>query len=140
VPRRARALLALAVVLAGCGSATKSRPDDYRRAAALACPGASTGSRTLAGAPSPQRVKREGQVALRAAQALARARPPDDLVVRHREAVRMLQSQAARLSLVLEQMDRGPAPRVVLDAARAGLRAGDRQATASLAAVGVTSC
>jgi hypothetical protein len=137
--RRARALLALTVALPACASA-QSHPGDYRRQAAHACAGATTGAHALAAGGPARRVEREIHAATRAAKALARAHPPEELGEAHREALHTLQGQVARLRLVRDQMERGSEPRVVLDAARAGLRAGDRQATARLAAVGIEPC
>ncbi len=147
--RRAVALaglaLAAAAALSGCGG--EDPPPDYPARAREACAGATTGARALAalgGATGPgmvvARVKRAEKTATRAAKTLDHLTPPDELAERQDEAVRVLLAQATRLRLVREQIRRGSAAHVVLDAARAGLTAGDRQTRSRLAAIGVQAC
>ncbi|HWV85073.1 MAG TPA: hypothetical protein VNZ62_06465 [Capillimicrobium sp.] len=144
--RASRALAATVVVIAAAGCGGDEPASDYAARAARACPGASTGAQGLAalGARTPGEavtiVKRAELTATRAARELIDLTPPDRLAEAHEEAERALLSQAHRLRLVRDQIDRGSAPRVVVAAARAGLTAGDRQTAERLAAIGVRDC
>jgi hypothetical protein len=143
---RASRALATVVVLAAAGCGGDEPTPDYAARAARACPGASTGAQGLAalGARTPEQaiatVKRAERTATRAARTLIDLTPPDRLAEAHEEAERALLSQASRLRLVRDQIDRGSPPQVVVAAARAGLTAGDRQAAERLAAIGVRDC
>lgn len=142
---RGMAALALAgLALTGCGDDEPS--SDYGARVAEACPGTTTGAQALeaigvgSGDGVVARVKRAERTATRAAKALGDATPPQRLDEAHAEAVHVLLGQAGRLRLVRDQIDRGSPPRTVLEAASAGLTAGDRQAASRLAALGVRSC
>ncbi|MBX5442380.1 MAG: hypothetical protein IRZ32_12755 [Solirubrobacteraceae bacterium] len=140
--RAARALAAIVVTLAAGGCGDDGPAPDYAARVHRACPGASTGAQGLqalrAGSPDEAVaiVKRAERTATRAARRLIDTTPPKRLAGAHEEAERALLSQAHRLRLVRDQIDRGSAPRTVVAAARAGLEAGDRQAAQRLAAIG----
>ncbi len=125
--------LALAAAATGCGDAV-SRSDQVTRA----CAGAAAGADALhgSGADIVGRVQAAEQLAAGAAHALPAgdAKNPDDP---ENQAVRALLAQSLRLRLVRSQIERGSAPRVVLQAASRGLTVGDRQTRERLAAVGV---
>jgi hypothetical protein len=137
---------ALATTLTACGSSgSPPAPEAYAAQVARACPGAAAGAQALGGAGgSPQqiiaRVKGAERTATRAAKALDHVQAPAKLVEDQDAVVRSLLAQAIRLRLVREQIAHGSPAGVVIDAARAGLDDGDRQASNRLAAIGVKDC
>jgi hypothetical protein len=130
--------LAIAATLAACGGddGGGGKADLIARA----CAGASSGDAALHGSGHDieARVRDAEDVAADAARALPRGdrNVPADVDA---QAVRALLAQSLRLRLVRSQIARGaPPPQEVLDAAAAGLTAGDRIVRERLAAAGVT--
>lgn len=133
--------LLVAVALGGCGGGRPSAAD-YREQAAEACPATHAGAAALAGRgrDAGGRVAAALETATEAVRALNRAEPPPRLKRRHDIALLALQTEAARLRAVSEQLERGDDPRAVLRAARLGLVTADRASADRLAAVGVRGC
>jgi hypothetical protein len=126
--------LAIAATLAACGGC-----DDSDRTA-RACAGASSGDAALHGPGSDieARVRDAEDAAADAARALPSGDRDDPADV-DAQAVDALLKQSLRLRLVRSQIQREErAPQEVLDAAAAGLTAGDRIVRDRLAAAGVT--
>jgi hypothetical protein len=134
----AGAALALATA-AGCGTQPDALPDKNQDPRAAACAGTTTGAEALEadGTPPAERVDQSMAVATQAARALADDVEPTAPGERHAKAVHALQSQAARLRAVRDQLERGSKPGVVLAAARASLEDGDLQARRRLADAGL---
>ncbi|MCU0306900.1 MAG: hypothetical protein MUE51_03865 [Thermoleophilia bacterium] len=147
-PRRAGGLVALAVAVlaAGCGggggspstappppapgapadartaTAAAQSADEYREAANEICRRSRLETQALDPPGAPQEVEaflRRG-LAVTAGQveALRMLRPPPPLAARHREAVAVVERQAAVIARVADRIGAGADPQTVIDAAR----------------------
>jgi hypothetical protein len=126
--------LAIAATLVACGG------DGESDRTARACAGASSGDAALHGPGSDieARVRDAEDATADAARALPPGDPDDPADV-DAQAVRALLAQSLRLRLVRSQIARGAPPaEKVLQAAAAGLTAGDRIVRDRLAAAGFT--